>query len=149
MKIIFSGLTRDRERENGIIDEQNCYAIYFNKAIYRFVYDLENKKSVEKMFSDFKAMKFENCSSEETDGGENISIRFYINETELEAESAVEKFIGDGELERISIDYDFDWLHSVTLDTGENQIFLEIANHEDFVNSETGKKIIEELQKLN
>lgn len=50
MKIIFSELTRDRERENGIIDEQNCYAIYFNKAIYRFVYDLENKKSVEKMF---------------------------------------------------------------------------------------------------
>lgn len=147
MKLIFSGLTRDRERENGTIDNKECYSIYYNKAVYRFVYDISGKQSVEEMFADFKAMKFENCSTVETDGGENFSIRFFENDgSELDAESAVEKFNGDGILETISIDYDFDWLHSVAFDDGKSQLFIEVGSYEDFVKSDIGKKIIDILQ---
>lgn len=148
MKLIFSGLTRDRERENGTIDNKKCYSIYYNKAVYRFIYHITDKQSADNMLTDFKAMKFANCSEEETDGGENTSIRFFENDgLELDSESAVEIFRGDGILETISIDYDFDWLHSVTFEDGDYQLFIEVGSYEEFVESDTGKKILNKLPK--
>lgn len=65
--------------------------------MYRFIYHITDKQSADKLLTDFKAMKFANCSEEETDGGENTSIRFFENDgLELDAESAVEIFRSDG-----------------------------------------------------
>ena len=150
MKITFSGLTREVERENGTIDDKECHALFYNKAIYRFIYEITDKAKVELLLSDFKAMKFEHCDYEETDGGENKSIRFFNSEQEIEpAEEAAEKFLGDGIQERISLDYDYDWLHSVAFENDENQIFLEIAHFNDFVSAEKGQEILGQLSKFN
>ena len=150
MKITFSGLTREVERENGTIDDKECHALFYNKAIYRFIYEITDKAKVNLLLSDFKAMTFDNCDYEETDGGENNSIRFFNSEQEIEpAEEAAVKFLGDGIQERISLDYNYDWLHSIALENDENQIFLETANFNDFMSAEKGQEILEQLSKIH
>ena len=82
MKIITSGLTRDTEKEFGKIGDRGSFAIFYNKAIYRFCYSLESKNDVARFLKDFQSMKFENCDYEETDGGENKSIEFFHEDDE-------------------------------------------------------------------
>ncbi|MDA1318402.1 MAG: hypothetical protein O3C53_04375 [Bacteroidetes bacterium] len=67
IQITTSGLTRDTGKEYGKIGEKDSFAILYNKAIYRFVYNLESKTDVGRFLNDFKLMKFENCDYEETD----------------------------------------------------------------------------------
>ena len=82
VKITTSGLTRDTDKEYGKIGEKDSFAISYNKAIYRFVYNIESKTDVARFLKDFELMKFENCDQEETDGGENKSIEFFYEDDE-------------------------------------------------------------------
>ena len=145
MKIIFSGLTRDVEREYGTIENKDCYALFYNKAIYRFIYNVLSKNDFDRMLSDFKLLKFENCDFEETDGGENKSIRFYRDEKEIEP---VGYFEGDGEHETISIDYEYDWLHSVSLEAKNEVISVNCSSYDDFINMTEGKEILKVLSEV-
>jgi hypothetical protein len=144
MKIIFSGLTRDISKEFGIIDNKQGHALYYNKAIYRFIYTISNKADIDRALNDFKLLKFENCDYEETDGGENKSIRFFIEEKEIETGSS-SFFEGNGDLETISIDYEYDWLHSLTLETNNKSLSVDCSSYSDFEITNVGKEILEIL----
>ena len=147
MKITFSGLTRDIAKELGIIENKECYALYYNKAIYRFIYNISNKNDINRVLNDFMSLKFENCDYEETDGGENKSIRFYIEEKEIDNELS-NLFEGDGEQETISIDYEYDWLHSLTLENNNELLNVDCSTYNDFEKTTIGKQILEILSKI-
>ena len=99
MKIITSGLTRDTDIEYGKIDDIESFSLYYNKSVYRFIYELNSKKDVERFLNDFKSLKFENCDYEETDGGENYSIE-YFHENNKELPINGNNFQGDGIIEK-------------------------------------------------
>ena len=42
MKIITSGLTRDTDIEYGKIDDIESFSLYYNKSVYRFIYELNS-----------------------------------------------------------------------------------------------------------
>jgi len=146
MKIIFSGLTRDIAKELGTIENKECYALYYNKAIYRFIYNISIKNDINRALNDFKSLKFENCDYEETDGGENKSIRFFIEEKEIDSE-LYNLFEGDGDLETISIDYQYDWLHSLTLENNNEFLSVDCSTYNEFEKTTVGKEILDILSK--
>ncbi len=144
IQITTSGLSRDRDTDNeyGKLGEKDSVAIFYNKAIWRFVYNLESKTDVARFLKDFKLMKFENCDYEETDGGENKSIEFF-HEDDEETPVDGEGFVGDGLIENDSIDYDYDYLHSITM-TGisDDVFFVKCGSFKQFEGSSEGKTII-------
>ncbi|MDB4773650.1 hypothetical protein OAG30_02765 [Flavobacteriaceae bacterium] len=147
IQITTSGLTRDTDKEYGKLGEKDSFAILYNKAIYRFVYNLESKTDVARFLKDFKLMKFENCDYEETDGGENKSIEFFYEDDE-ETPVDVEGFVGDGLIENDSIDYDYDYLHSITMTGISDDVFVKCGSFKQFEGSSEGKTIIEILNKI-
>tara|TARA_B110000977_G_C11005413_1_gene465540 strand:- start:893 stop:1336 length:444 start_codon:yes stop_codon:yes gene_type:complete len=147
MKIITSGLTRDTEKEFGKIGDKGSFAIFYNKAIYRFCYSLESKNDVARFLKDFQSMKFENCDYEETDGGENKSIEFF-HEDDEETPIDGKTFVGDGLIENDSIDFEYDYLHSIILESKSGEIFVECGSFKQFEDSPEGKKITKILNKI-
>ena len=147
MKIITSGQTRDTDIEYGNIGDKKSFSINYNKSIYRFIYELNSKKDVERFLNDFKSLKFENCDYEETDGGENYSIEyFHDNNKELPVDG--KDFEGDGIVRKDNIDYDYDWLHSVKLELDHQEIFVKCGSFIDFEEDNEGKQILSIIEKL-
>jgi len=146
-KIITSGITRETEKEYGKISDRDSFSIYYNKAVYRFVYELDSKSDVDRFLKDFKAMKFENCDYEETDGGENLTIEYYYEDEE---ETPVEgkNFVGEGMTENETIDYDYNWLHSITLIHDNKEVFAECGSFKKFIDLPEGKEILNFLDGL-
>ena len=147
MKIITSGLTRDTDIEYGKIGDKKSFSLNYNKSIYRFIYELNSKKDVERFLNDFKSLKFENCDYEETDGGENYSIEyFHDNNKELPVNG--KNFEGDGIVRKDTIDYDYDWLHSIKLELDNEEIFVKCGSFKNFKESNEGKQILSIIEKL-
>jgi len=48
MKIITSGLTRDTDIEYGKIDDIESFSLYYNKSVYRFIYEIYLRKYIDK-----------------------------------------------------------------------------------------------------
>ena len=147
MKIITSGLTRDTDIEYGKIGDKKSFSLNYNKSIYRFIYELNSKKDVDRFLNDFRSLKFENCDYEETDGGENYSIEhFHDNNKELPVNG--KNFEGDGIVRKDTIDYDYDWLHSIKLELDNEEIFVKCGSFKNFKESNEGKQILSIIEKL-
>jgi hypothetical protein len=147
MKIITSGLTRDTDIEHGKINDIKSFSLYYNKSIYRFIYELNSKKDVERFLNDFKSLKFENCDNEETDGGENYSIE-YFHDNNKEKPINGYNFEGDGVIEKNTIDYEYDWLHRVTLYLDNKEVFVKCGSFNQFEETNEGKQIISIFEKV-
>jgi len=148
MKIITSGLTRDTDIEYGKIDDIESFSLYYNKSVYRFIYELNSKKDVERFLNDFKSLKFENCDYEETDGGENYSIE-YFHENNKELPINGNNFQGDGIIEKNTIDYYYDWLHSVKLELDNKEVFVKCGSFNQFEETKEGKQILSIIENDN
>ena len=146
-KIVTSGLTRDVHKEYGTIQGKNAFAFFYNKAIYRFVYALGTKSDVNRFLDDFKSLNFKNCDFDETDGGENYTIEFFLEENP-ETRIDTSDFEGDGIVETESIEYDYSWLHSIHFEDGQDVIDFNVGNYENFINSDEGKLILEKINSI-
>jgi hypothetical protein len=146
-KIVASGLTRDVHKEYGTIEGKNAFALFYNKAIYRFVYAIGTKNDVNRFLADFKSLNFKNCDFDETDGGENYIIEFFLEENP-ETRIDTRNFQGDGIVETESIEYDYSWLHSIRFEDGQEVIEFNVGNFENFINSDEGKLILEKLNSI-
>ena len=147
MKITTSGQTRDTEIEYGKILNKESFSIYYNKAIYRFIYELNSKDDVERFLRDFETLNFENCDYEETDGGENKSIEFFYDDNK-ELPVNGKDFEGDGIIENESIDYFYDWLHSIKLEFDNKEIFVKCGSFKKFEETNEGQQILSIIKKL-
>ena len=92
-------------------------------------------------------MNFKNCDFDETDGGENYTIEFYLEENPA-TRIDTRDFQGDGIVETESIEYDYSWLHSIRFEDGQEVIEFNVGNFENFINSDEGKLILEKLNIL-
>jgi hypothetical protein len=145
MKIITSGLTRDINKEFGELNGSEAFALYYNKSIYRFIYEIKSSADVARFINDFEKMKFENCDTEETDGGENYSIEYFFCSDEQKSVKGSD-FIGDGLTEIESIEYDYNWLHSITLMDNNETIICTCGSFSAFNVSPEGKQILDLLK---
>lgn len=120
--LIINTIVVELEREDGQIllgkKKQKGYAIYENKAAYKFIYQVTDKKSALNALNDLKSGELKLADETESEGGENKSITYFDNSgKELEN---IDDFTGNGESEVVE----------VTTPYGYSEVILELDNLE-------------------
>ena len=78
---------------------------------------------------------------------ENYSIEyFHYNNKEKPINGY--NFEGDGVIEKNTIDYEYDWLHSVTLYLDNKEVFVKCGSFNQFEETNEGKQIISIFEKV-
>ena len=57
-------------------------------------------------------------------------------------------FEGDGIVIKDTIDYDYDWLHSIKLELDNQEIFVKCVSFKNFEEINEGKQILSIIEKL-